>query len=46
MVKKIKISKELLQIILDDTLEDLWKQWEEECPKVYKRLKKILEEGK
>ena len=46
MVKKIRISKELLQVILDEVLGDLWNQWEEECPKVYKRLKKIHEEGK
>ena len=46
MRKTIKISKELLQVILGEVLGDLWNQWEEECPKVYQRLKKLFEEGK
>jgi len=41
MVKKIKISEELLNVILDEVPVDLWDYWMEYSPKIYKEFVRI-----
>ena len=44
--KTIRISRDLLKLILEEVHEDLWDYWKEYSPKIYQQLKKIEEKDK
>ena len=44
MVKKIKMSKDLLVFILNDIRPETWVYWKLHAPKIYKKLNAIRRE--